>query len=396
MSAATCSKANSSCGNNSSCRNQTEIDCNNYICQGATDISMGTCVKDPNLKPLTQAPVAVITNLRNTSFSVGWNSVNNAESYNVYYKKSDEANYQQIPGLTTTSTIINNLKPSSTYNLYLTACNGFGCVPDSPSNIVNINTASTGLCTVGGSACEGSNPSCCNGYQCVQAVSGKRCQKISVPQNSNPLPNAPQNISPISISDASIFLTWDLLTNAELYGVNYKVDNEAASSDTQTDVPIITIANLKPNTNYIIKVRGCNAGGCSPENAITVKTTNAQPVTTLTPTLAPFPPPCLPEDMGADGKCKQISTGLGVTIPVDPAGFVKSLFGILLSLAGGIALILIIFSGYQLMTSQGNPEKVQAAKETLTSAIVGLLFIIFSMVILQIIGVTILKIPGLQ
>lgn len=109
--------------------------------------------------------------------------------------------------------------------------------------------------------------------------------------------------------------------------------------------------------------------------------------------IPPFPPPCLTDDMGADGKCEKITTGLGVVIPVDPAGFVKSLFGILLSLSGGIALVLIIFSGYQLMTSQGNPEKVQAAKETLTSAIVGLLFIIFSMVILQIIGVKILKMP---
>jgi hypothetical protein len=46
------------------------------------------------------------------------------------------------------------------------------------------------------------------------------------------------------------------------------------------------------------------------------------------------------------------------------------------------------------MTSQGNPEKVQAAREQLTSAIVGLLFIIFSLAILTIIGVDILKLPG--
>lgn len=77
-----------------------------------------------------------------------------------------------------------------------------------------------------------------------------------------------------------------------------------------------------------------------------------------------------------------------------PESFIKMIFGILLSLSGGIAVLLIIISGYRLMTSQGNPEKIQAAREQLTSAIIGLVFIIFSLSILQIIGVDILKIPG--
>ncbi len=78
-----------------------------------------------------------------------------------------------------------------------------------------------------------------------------------------------------------------------------------------------------------------------------------------------------------------------------PEKFVGTLFGIILGLSGGIALILIIVSGYNLMFSQGNAEKVQGARETLTSAIVGLLFIILSLVILQVIGVDILHIPGI-
>lgn len=86
-------------------------------------------------------------------------------------------------------------------------------------------------------------------------------------------------------------------------------------------------------------------------------------------------------------------TALG-PISTNPTGFVKSVFGILLSLAGGIALLLIMVSGYRIMASQGNPEKVKEAQESLTSAIVGLLFIIFSLTILQVIGVDILKIPG--
>ncbi len=74
---------------------------------------------------------------------------------------------------------------------------------------------------------------------------------------------------------------------------------------------------------------------------------------------------------------------------------VKKLFAVLLSLSGGIAVLLIIVAGYQLITSSGNPEKTQAARERLTSAVVGLLFIIFSFVILEVIGVSILRIPGI-
>jgi hypothetical protein len=47
------------------------------------------------------------------------------------------------------------------------------------------------------------------------------------------------------------------------------------------------------------------------------------------------------------------------------------------------------------MTSGGDPRKAKAAKELLTSAIAGLLMIIFSVYILDLIGIRILNIPGL-
>lgn len=108
-------------------------------------------------------------------------------------------------------------------------------------------------------------------------------------------------------------------------------------------------------------------------------------------TPSPTPPqaPCVDPP-----KCTMINTALG-DFPTDPPGFIKMIFGIILSLSGGIAVVLIMISGYGLMFSGGNPEKVQASREQLTAAIVGLLFIIFSMSILQIIGVDILHIPGL-
>ena len=53
-------------------------------------------------------------------------------------------------------------------------------------------------------------------------------------------------------------------------------------------------------------------------------------------------------------------------------------------------------AGYKFMTSQGDPERVKEAREILTSAVIGLLFLIFSLVILEVIGVDLLGIPGIN
>lgn len=92
--------------------------------------------------------------------------------------------------------------------------------------------------------------------------------------------------------------------------------------------------------------------------------------------------------------CLVVNTAFG-DIFTDPARFVESIMGFLLGISGGIALLLIIRSGYEILSSKGDPEKVGQARERLTSAIVGLLFLIFSLVILEVIGVDILRLPGL-
>lgn len=99
------------------------------------------------------------------------------------------------------------------------------------------------------------------------------------------------------------------------------------------------------------------------------------------------------EDPKKIKRCLEIDTAIG-PISTEPQGFVRSIFTLVLGLSGGIALVLIILAGYKTMTSGGNPEATKAANEQLTSAIIGLLFIIFAFVILQIVGVDILKIPG--
>lgn len=104
------------------------------------------------------------------------------------------------------------------------------------------------------------------------------------------------------------------------------------------------------------------------------------------------PVPCLSWDK--DSRCLKVGTGLNISIGTTPLDLIKSIFSVVLSLSGGIAILLIILSGYRILASQGNPEALKGAREQLTAAIVGLLFIIFSLVILQIIGYDILNLPS--
>lgn len=90
-----------------------------------------------------------------------------------------------------------------------------------------------------------------------------------------------------------------------------------------------------------------------------------------------------------------VNTALGCIKVHDTTAFLGWLLGWAVGVAGGIAFLLIVVAIFQIMTSAGNPEKIKGGKELLTAAISGLLFIIFSIFLLELIGVKILAIPGL-
>lgn len=87
-------------------------------------------------------------------------------------------------------------------------------------------------------------------------------------------------------------------------------------------------------------------------------------------------------------------TAIGCITTSDPQAFVAWLLSRAIGIAGGIAFLLMVFAGFQIITSAGDPKRLQSGKEMLTSAIIGLIVIIFAVFLLQLIGVQILKIPG--
>lgn len=91
-----------------------------------------------------------------------------------------------------------------------------------------------------------------------------------------------------------------------------------------------------------------------------------------------------------------ISTAFGEITITDPSKFVSTLITFGTGIAGGIAFLLILLGGLQLMTSSGNPEKLTAGKELISSAIIGLVLILSSIFLLKLIGVDILGIPDFK
>lgn len=90
-----------------------------------------------------------------------------------------------------------------------------------------------------------------------------------------------------------------------------------------------------------------------------------------------------------------INTAIGC-IHTNPQEFVKDFMKFVIAIAGGLAFLLMLLGAFQMVTSAGNPDSLNAGRERLTQAIIGLLFVIFAVLFMQIIGVGILNIPGFK
>lgn len=87
-------------------------------------------------------------------------------------------------------------------------------------------------------------------------------------------------------------------------------------------------------------------------------------------------------------------TGVGC-VPADIGAFIaQKFFPWSLGIGGGVAMLLLMYASFLYTTSRGNPDKLKKARDYMNSALIGLLVIIFAVFLLQLIGVTILRIPG--
>lgn len=90
-----------------------------------------------------------------------------------------------------------------------------------------------------------------------------------------------------------------------------------------------------------------------------------------------------------------IATAIGC-VSLKPSDFAGDILRFSVGIGGGIALLLLLYGFTLLAMSAGSPDKVNAAKEIITSAIGGLIFVTMATVLMSFIGINILHLPGLN
>jgi hypothetical protein len=86
---------------------------------------------------------------------------------------------------------------------------------------------------------------------------------------------------------------------------------------------------------------------------------------------------------------KGVLTAVGC-VHTEPTALVADFFKLATGIGGGIAFLLMVLGAFQMITSAGNPEALKAGQERFRDAIIGLLFVVFSVLLLKFIGVDIL------
>ena len=94
-------------------------------------------------------------------------------------------------------------------------------------------------------------------------------------------------------------------------------------------------------------------------------------------------------------KLNEIQTDFGC-FPNDPIGFIQKFYGYGVSFVGGLALLMLIWGGYTILTSRGDPRQLNVGKSYILYAIIGLLLAIFGYVFFEFIAVDLLHIPGFK
>lgn len=105
-----------------------------------------------------------------------------------------------------------------------------------------------------------------------------------------------------------------------------------------------------------------------------------------------FLPPtakCSPAIPAGEPPDSGISTAIGC-VPTTPIGLIKALLALLTAFFGGVAFLLMITGAFQMITSSGNPDTLKSGHDRFLNAIIGLLVIIFSTLLLKVVGVDIL------
>lgn len=84
-----------------------------------------------------------------------------------------------------------------------------------------------------------------------------------------------------------------------------------------------------------------------------------------------------------NGRCEFVST---FSFPGDLALVGLGLLDISLRLAGLVAVGFVVYGGFQLLTSQGDPEGIKHGRQTITNALIGLVIALLATALVAFVG----------
>ena len=193
-----------------------------------TSTATNTPTPAPTSTPAPQAPSNLSSsNIIQTGFTLNWNSVSGATSYNIYKNSSLYAN-----NVTGTSTGISGLTSSTTYSMQVSAVNAGG--ESTKSSALSVTTSAPA-------------------------------------PTPTPSPQAPSGLSSSSISSTGFTLNWNAVSGSTSYNI-YKDSSLYANNVTGTSTGI---SGLTSSTTYSIQVSAVNSGGESTKSSTLSITTSA-------------------------------------------------------------------------------------------------------------------------
>jgi len=238
-----------------------------------------------------------------------------------------------------------------------------------------------------------------NGKDNPEAISQNNCPDTAVYNSTNQT----VNVSPICIESDTTEGSWGCHCFDDYYALDIQsggftyTDKTTGSSTTTTDAASCAsggnccVCGLDGSLNYVKLKDYCGSdtqAQCSSSRDTNSYSNNCSCITQpIQVTYSGTNPFCMGD--------KEINTALGC-IPITMSGFVAWLLPILFGIAGGISFLLMVYGFILMATSSGDEKKLQGAKETITSAITGLLLSIFAIFIFRLIAINILKIPGIN
>ena len=176
-------------------------------------------------------------------------------------------------------------------------------------------------------------------------------------------------------------------------GVSWPFNLASAMSDSNGDITIrLNHSNNLAGTHTLRVFRGASI--ISPFCLTTFQVIDPSTAPGCQPPGTPGAPgtPTYPEEC-TESYGSGIKTAFGC-FPIEPAQLVNYLIPRGISVGIGFAFMFMLYGAFVLITSAGNPENTKKGQEIITSAVIGLLFIIFSVFLLKVIGFDILQISG--